>query len=300
MKRVQRRPYLTPLPDRVVIEHWQQQIDDRTAPLGDRLPGWDPGTDIHIRAEVFVNVDGIYQDCRLENDTVLRLVLLWESSGTKLRGSGATVDFTYKAASERMTLTALIDGKLLADTLTLFVKLLFINPGTTQHQLMPKLSGSILLETPPLKIQLEDDGARFPIEVIDFTTTDFPHEAGWYLAWDPDDLEQPLLGDVRLYVNSRHPQIATGVSDTRVETAGIREAIRLDLAQTLIRGVLLNPSFLENPDRYAPGTIGAAVRAMIRLYFDGYTLESVQQLTQQPHEFSAYLQEKMKIFAYEQ
>jgi hypothetical protein len=300
MKRVQRRPYLTPLSDRVVIEHWEQQIDDRTAPLGDRLAGWDAGTDIHIRTEVFVNVEGIYQDCRLERDAVLRLVLLWESSGTKLRGSGGGVDFTYRAASGRTALTAQIDGKMLADTLTLFVKLLFISPGTTQHQLVPKLSGSILLETPPHKIQLEGDGARFPIEVIDFTTTSFPHRAGWYLAWDPDDLEQPLLGDVRLYVNSRHPQIATAVSDIRPETAGIREAVRLDLAQTLIRGVLLNPSFLENPDRYTPGTIGAAVRAMIRLYFDGYTLESVQQLTRHPHEFSALLQEKMKIFAYEQ
>lgn len=300
MKRVQRRPYLTPLSDRVVIEHWEQQIDDRTVPLEDRLPGWDAGTDLHISAKVFVNVEGIYQDCRLERDAVLRLFLLWESSGTKLRASGDVIDFTHKAPSGRTALTAHIDGKLLADTLTLFVKLLFISPGTTQHQLMPKLSGSILLETPPRKIQLEGDGSRFPIEVIDFTTTSFPHQAGWYLSWDPDDLGQQFLGDVRLYVNSRHPQIATAVSDIRPETAGIREAVRLDLAQTLIRGVVQNPTFLENPDRYPPGTIGAAVRAMIRLYFEGYTLESVQQLTRQPHEFSAYLQEKMKIFAYEQ
>jgi hypothetical protein len=299
MKRVQRRPYLTPLSERVMIERWEQQVDDRTAPLGDHLPGWDAGTDIHIRAEVFVNVAGIYQDCRLERDAVLRLVLLWESSGTKLRGSGGAVDFTNIAASGRTALTAQIAGKLLADTLTLFVKLLFISPGTTQHQLVPKLTGSILLETPPHRIQLEGDGARFPIEVIDFTTTSFPHQSGWYLAWDPDDLEQPLLGDVRLYVNSRHPQIATAVSDIRPETAAIREAVRLDLAQTLVRGVLQNPTFLENPDRYPPGTIGAAVRAMIRLYFEGYTIESVQQLTRQPHEFSAYMQEKMRIFTYE-
>jgi len=300
MKRVQRRPYLIPLSDRVAVEQWGQQIDNQITPLGDRLPGWDAGTDIRIRADVFVNVEGIYQDCRLERDAKLRLVLLWESSGTKLRGRGGAVDFTHKAPSGQTALTAHIDGKLLADTLTLFVKLLFISPGTTQHQLVPKLSGSILLETPPHKIQLEGDGARFPIEVIDFTTTDFPHQAGWYLYWDPDDLAQPLLGDVRLYVNSRHPQIATAVSNIRPETAGIREAVRLDLAQTLIRGVLLNPSFLENPDRYTPGTIGAAVRAMIRLYFDGYQLESVQKLTQSPHEFSAHLQEKMKIFTYEQ
>jgi hypothetical protein len=299
MKKVQRRPYLTPLRDRVVIDHWEQQLDDRTMPLGDRLPGWDAGSDIRVRADLFVNVEGIFQDCRLERDAVLRLVLIWESSGTKLRGNGEPVDFTFNVQSGRLALTAQIDGKLLADSLSVFVKLLFISPGTTQHQLMPKLRGSILLETLPHKVQLEGDGARFPIEVIDFTTTNFPQQAGWYLAWDPDDLAQPLLGDVRLYVNSRHPQIAAAVSDIRPEAAGIHEAVRLDLAQTLIRGVLHNPDFLENPDRYAPGTIGAAVRAMIRLYFDGYQLDSVRTLTQRPHEFSAFLQEKMKIFTYE-
>ncbi len=300
MKRVQRRPYLTPLHERIVIEQWGQQLDNQVVPLEERLPGWDAGTDIRIRANVFVNVEGIYQDCRLERDAKLRLVLLWESSGTKLRGSGGAVDFTHQGASGRTALNANIDGKLLADTLTLFVKLLFISPGSTQHQLLPKLSGSILLETPAYRIQLEGDGARFPIEVIDFTTTNFPHQAGWYLSWDPEDLEQPLLGDVRLYVNSRHPQIASAVSDFKPETAGIREAVRLDLAQTLIRGALSNQSFLETPDRFAPGTIGAAIRAMIRLYFEGYKLESLQTLARSPHDFSAYLQDKMKIFSYEQ
>jgi hypothetical protein len=79
MKKVQRRPYLTPLRDRVVIDHWEQQLDDRTMPLGDRLPGWDAGSDIRVRADLFVNVEGIFQDCRLERDAVLRLVLIWES-----------------------------------------------------------------------------------------------------------------------------------------------------------------------------------------------------------------------------
>ena len=299
MKRVQRRPYLTPQPDRILVEQWTQQVGEHFVPLQQRLPGWDAGADLHIRSEVFVNVEGIYQDCRLERDARLRLVLLWESTGTKLRGSGGTVDFTYTGASGTVPLKAHIDGKLLADKLSLFVKLLFIHPGSTQHRLVPHTPGSILLETPPYKVQLEGDGARFPIEVIDFTTTHFPHNAGWFLFWEPEDLDQPLLGDVRLYINSRHPQIASAISDLQPETEGIREAVRLDLAQTLIRGALSNEAFVQNPDRYAPGTIGAAVRAMIRLYFEGYQLESVRTLMRSPHSFSAHLQEKIKIFVHE-
>lgn len=299
MKRVQRRPYLTPQPDRILVEQWMQQIGEHIVPLHQRLPSWDAGTDIHIRSEVFVNVEGIYQDCRLERDARLRLVLLWQSSGTKLRGSGGKVDFSHTRSSGTVALKAHIDGKLLADKLSLFIKLLFIDPGSTQHRLVPHTPGSILLESPSYKVQIEGDGARFPIEVIDFSTTHFPHNAGWFLSWEPEDLDQPLLGDVRLYINSRHPQIASAISDLQPETEGIREAVRLDLAQTLIRGALANEAFVQNPDRYAPGTIGAAVRAMIRLYFEGYQLDSIRTLVHSPHLFSAYLQEKIKIFAHE-
>lgn len=299
MKRVQRRPYLTPRDDRITVEQWTQQVDGHLIQLEQRLPGWDPGSDIYVRSEVSVDVEGIYRDCRLEGNAELRLVLLWESPGTKLRGSGSKTDFSH--ATDRMTalLTAHIDGKLLADRLHLYVKLLFVNPGSTHHGLLPRVAGSILLDLPPYEVQLEGDGARFPIEIIDFRSASLPHNAGWFLSWEPDDLEQPLLRDVRLYINSQHSQIVSAIRDMRPEANNIREALRLDVAQTLVRGVLDNEDFSQNPDRYASGTIGAAVRAMVRLYFEGYQVDGMRTLLRSPHWFSAHLQDKIKIFGHE-
>lgn len=300
MKRIRQRPYLTPLPERLVIEQWIQIIGEHQVPLEQRLPGWDAGSNIHVRCDLTVDVKGIFQDCRLERDARLRLALVWDSPGTKLRGCGNVLGFSSETSPMSVSLSATIEGKLLADKLNLSVKLLFVSGGSTQHQLIPRMSGSILLDLAPFRVQLEGDGARFPIELIDFTATNFPAGAAWYLNWDADDLDQLLLGDVRLYVNSHNAKLASAVSNPQSEAEGIREAMRLDLAQTLIRGALENEAFIQNPDRYATGTIGAAVRAMIRLYFEGYELKSVREIARAPHKFSATLQEKMKIFDHDQ
>jgi hypothetical protein len=134
---------------------------------------------------------------------------------------------------------------------------------------------------------------------MDFAATTFPQNAGWYLDWTPEDLQQPMFGDVRLYINSRHQRVAEAVSNNSPEAADLKESVRLDLAQTLIRGALSNDEFVENPDSYSPGTTGAVVRSMIRLYFEGYSLAELRSIAQAPHEFSAMLQEKLKIFTHE-
>lgn len=297
MTRIQRRPYLVPQSSRMMLGTWMLNINEREVPLGISLPGWDPATEIRMAVNVDLDLDGIYQDCQLVDETFLRLSIIWESDGTKLRGSGSRVEFLHSASNLTVPLLAVINGKCLANAVSLTVTLTTAYVGTSA--LTPRYPGSILLESAAHRVQLEGSGARFPTEVIDFSTTAFPNNAGWMLLWDPEDLNQALLADVRLYINSRHPQLAMAVSEARSETAGIREAIRLDVAQTIIRGALMNEEFLVHPDRFATGTIGAAARAMIRLYFEGYTLAAVHSMLSSPHQFSAYLQDKLKVFHYE-
>jgi len=270
------------------------KIDEREVPLGTSLPGWDPASELQTAVNVDLDLDDIYQDCQLNDETFLRLSIVWASDGTKLRGSGSRVEFSHSASNVTVPLIAAVDGKCLANAISLTVILTTARAGV--GVLTPRYPGSILLESANYRVQLEGSGARFPTEVIDFSTTPFPHNAGWMLLWDPNDLNQALLGDVRLYINSRHPQLAAAVSESRSETAGIREAIRLDVAQTIIRGALTNEEFLEHADQFASGTIGASARAMIRLYFEGYTLAAVHSMLSSPHQFSAHLQDKLRVF----
>lgn len=299
MKRIQSRPYLTPQSDRLVVEGWEHQVGDQFLPLGERIPDWDPAAPINIHARVRLSIHDILNDCKLPPDVKFRMAVIWESSGTKIRGRGEKINIHGFSKLKEYVLSTVIDGKLLADTLSLTVSLLYIDPGSGNHPLMPRQPGSILLQSPIIKVQLEGDGVRFPTEVIDFSSTYYPQDAGWMLVWDPDSLEQSLFGDVRLYLNARHPKVVSAVTNMDEGSLGIREAVRLDLAQTLIRGALSNDDFIQNPDRYPKGSIGAAARAMISLYFAGYNIESIQSMLRRPHDFSAFLQDKLRVFSNE-
>lgn len=290
------RPYLMPQADRLAVEAWLHYDGDEGEPLGYSLPNWDAGSDIQVGAEVMLDVSGIYADCRLAPDASLRLVLLWQSAGTKLRGCSSSLDVSHQVADGVYRLRGHVASTSLAEKVSFAVKLLFIAPGSTRHRLIPKWRGSVLWESAEHTVQLEGEGPRFPTEVIDFSTTSFPQDAGWYLDWDPHELDQSLLGTARLYINSQHQQIAVAVTNPQPDTAGVREAIRLDITQTLIRGVLANADFVSNPDQYARDTVGAWARATIRTYFTGYSFAQLRAMLEEPHTFSAYLQDKLRIF----
>ena len=55
-------------------------------------------------------------------------------------------------------------------------------------------------------IILEGSASTFPTEAFDFASAGLPQDAAWKLQFEPDSLDEPYLGAVRLLVNSHHPQ----------------------------------------------------------------------------------------------
>lgn len=295
MSIIQRLPYLTPSAEHIDIGDWYLLNDEHVVLLGDLLPDWDPALNIRAAVEVKLDLDGLYQVCRLGEDAVLRLAAIWESPGTVLKGRGGFADLQLHQTSEQVQLTVEVEGINLARKLNLTVNLVLLYPGVEIQPLAPKIIGSILVQ----KIQsvlLEGEGARFPTEVIDFKDTHYPTDAGWALYWDPDNLDQTISGEVRLFINARHERIVRAVSKQLPEDYGIREAVRLDLARTLIYGALANSEFVEEPDSYKPGTVGAAVRNMLRLYFPETHFSQLSTNSQQPQSFDPKLQDRLRAF----
>lgn len=292
---IQRLPYLTPSAEHIDIEEWHLLKSEDVVPLTDLLPHWDPA--LNIRAIVNVNLDleGIYQDCRLDSDAVLRLAAIWESPGTVLKGRGEFVDLQIHRSPEQIQLSVDVEGVRLARRLDLSVNLVLLQSGAVIQPFAPKIIGSILAQKTQ-SVLLEGEGARFPTEVIDFTGTHYPSDAGWALYWDPDNLDWTISGEVRLYINARHERIVRAVSDNSPEDYGIRETVRFDLARALIYGALNSPEFVEAPDVYKPGTIGAAVRNMLRLYFPDTPFSQLKANSQQPQSFDPKLQDRLRAF----
>ena len=145
-------------------------------------------------------------------------------------------------------------------------------------------------------VRLEGEGARFPVEVIDFGPTPYATEAGWALYWDEEDLYQTILSGVRLYINARHEGIVHAVSHQHPESAGVWEAIRFDVARTLIYGALRNDEFVSNPAAFAPGSVGVAVRDLIARCFPDMTMQQCREHTKHRLVFETQLQAGLRLF----
>ncbi len=294
MTQIKRLPYLTPSPERISVGEWNLIRQDGIFSIGELLPDWDAAVNIEAVVSVALDVPGIYEDCRISRDAQLRIAALWESHGTVLRGRGDVVDLNLLQPVNKVDLRLFAQGINLAKRVDLIVSLVLVEANTAAP-LAPKLPGSLLFLKTKTVI-LEGEGARFPVEMINFADTHYPSDAGWVLFWDPDNLHQTVLGDIRLYVNSQHERIKRAVSENRPEDFDIREAIRLDVARTLIYGALNNTEFVENPDAFESLSVGAAVRNMLRLYFPQTSFTQLRDNSRQPQSFEPKLQEKLRAF----
>jgi hypothetical protein len=187
----------------VQLQRWILQVDGADQPLEDALPHWDPATAIRIAVIVAIDPAGVADDCRLVPSDHIRLALAWYSPGSGLRGCGAGVDLHSDSPAATIRLDVHVDGSLLADRLRLEPTLILATAGQSTERRAPHRPGSLLWRE-TRTILLEGQAARFPIELRDFTAHNWlPHRAAWYLDWDPEDLGQTVLGNVRLYVNTR-------------------------------------------------------------------------------------------------
>jgi len=177
-----------------------------------------------------------------------------------------------------------------------------LGAGTTPRPLTARLPGTVLWQD-TAAIALEGSAARFPMEVLDFHAARLPAaDAPWYLDWprDGERFEEPMLGALRLFLNSRHPAIGALVSgEMDAATAGaVTSMMRLEVARTMLVGALAEDNFVEGTAEYPDGSVGAALHTMIGLYWPDESPGSLRsQLRAAPQAFEAQLQERLRFLA---
>lgn len=298
MTRIRKPPYLTPSSERFTVGDWVLITDESSEPLTDLFPIWEPAVSIRAFVPIKADILGILEDCNLGLDAHLRLGAVWSSSGTVLRGRGDLIDLNLSDGVEEMKLGVQVEGIKLAKSIDVSLQLILTVPSSQSKPFAPKIPGSILWQSEPRRVLLEGEGARFPVEVMDFSQSysPYPDDAAWVLHWDPSDLHQTILGDVRLYFNTKHERVIRAVSNNKPEDFDLREAIRFDVARSLIYGALDNDEFVENPDGFEDGSVGSAVRNMLHLYFPNMTIPKIQLDSVQQQTFEPKLQAKLRAF----
>jgi len=296
MTQIRKLPYLIPSLENINIGSWQIYKDGNLCSLESTMPNWDPAVSIEAIINARINGLRVFEECGLSSDAVLSVSAIWSCEGTMLRGIGSKKIISFESSVKEYDLRVDIEGLLLSKWVELSVQLVLVKPSNIDKPFTAKYPGTILFKSSPFRVYLEGDGARFPIEVIDFENTQYPNDAGWALFWDPYNLHQTVLGDLRLYINSRHERVRCAVSENRPEDHDLRESIRYEIAKSLVQGALSNDDFVENPDQYEPNSIGAVVRNMLQNYFPQISLADLRDDIQHSQTFDPKIQGKLQLF----
>ena len=279
MNRASTPPYATPADGRITIvpRSWRITRGGETESLPDYVSGWDPTVDLQVSCELEVDVESLYSDCQLSDDARIAFCLAWTSTGTTLKGCGTVVP----ADDDHLVLTADISGNLLGGRLDVDARAVLVEPGADPGPLSPDRPWSILWSQ-RRSTQLEGSVGRFPVEWTDFSASSIFHaEAGWYLDWDPRDLDRPVLGSVRLYLNQMHERVRAAVEAPRPDEAQrvIRDTIRYDIGRVLLTGAFENEQFANPAHEYEEETLGSTLRSLLRALYGDVKLSYLRART---------------------
>jgi hypothetical protein len=275
MKTPKAVPYLLPPETAVAAQPW---CFTDGAEVGDRLDHWDPFVELDLARIVEVDLDGTRRACQLSEDAAFALVATWSSNRTRMTGDGTIVELGSLRGTVRTALTMIVPGSEAGGRLTLRTRLVLRYPGEEPSPISPRRIGAILWEE-ECNLAVEGGAARFPITAADFKAIAYcPDNAAWFLEWDPGDLEAPVLGGMRLLVNSGNESIPdmlrSGSSDPRA--AVLRSFVTFDVARSLIAGALRNDRFVDDPESFEDGTIGRMISELIALCWPGKPIPSMR------------------------
>jgi hypothetical protein len=138
------------------------------------------------------------------------------------------------------------------------------------------------------------------VTAVDFEGSGrLPVDAGWALEWNPEQLEGPVLGDIRLLVNSRDDvllsALRSGAADPKATV--VRSFILFDVARSLIDGALTNESFVSDPDRFEEGSVGRMLSELLAAAWPGVPVATLlSRRRDDPARLSAELQAHLRLF----
>jgi hypothetical protein len=149
-------------------------------------------------------------------------------------------------------------------------------------------------------VALEGGSSRFPVAAIDFSNSPrFPDQASWALEWNSEQLDAPVLGDLRLVVNSVDETLLnalrSGVADAK--SAVIRSFVMYDVARALVDRALENDRFVDNPEIFDEGSIGRMLFELLSTCWPGVPVKTLaSRKREDPARLEAELQAHLRVF----
>lgn len=264
------------------------------------VKSWDYDVSLSARRRLRINVAAIRRACHLPQEAVLRAGVVWHSPGSSLRGSGTPVDLAPGADVQEVEVECRVDARDVTQRLRLRTVLVLGSGIANPLPLGARIPGCILWDDQKI-LQVEGLAGRFPVEVLDFSNAGWlPAEsAGWFLDWSSESLDAPVLGGLRLLINSTHAKVMKAVQavEPDPEDCAIRSAMRYDVGRAIVVGALENPDFVDAEERYEDESVGLAAWRLVKVCFPDTDFEFLRNLClHRTFRLECMLQEKFGLF----
>lgn len=206
MKRTVAFPFLTLSDSAVDASPWEISLDgDQWEAAGTFLPDWDSSRDIHVRRTFRIDPTIAAADLALQPDelNLLAGIRVGTGQGRLPRLLVARHAGTLNHKHPAWRFSGVVDASVLSLVLDLTSQIVLARKPEVPAPLSPSSAGDRLWSD-VLRIQLEGEEPRFPIETADLGKMlggTMASDAPWYLHWSPRDWNRDFYGAVRLYLN---------------------------------------------------------------------------------------------------
>lgn len=282
----------------VQVDTWFRTLPEGASEaVGDHIADFDAGATLKLVRTVRVDCNKLRRKCDLAAGDRIAAVAQWFSARTELRGTGKVVQLAEEESEVEVSVE--IKPGTAGGTLVLRTHVILDTPSSSTRSPFAAARESTILWQDRVVVVLEGRGPRFPVEIRKF---DSPHlsEMGWMLDWRPGSPDAMFMGSVRLLLNERHKPVVEAAMAVKRDRSQriIVSAINVDVARSLIGGMLRNPEFAAPGVRYEKGTVGQVVGDLIASAFPGEYLDTVRtQLENEPETFAARLQSRFRLFS---
>lgn len=289
-------PFLRADPDSVRADPWT--LAETGAELDGRVEHWDPDLLLQLSRSLVIDVGLLRRSAASEGVEDLAVTAVWRSDRTRMRGPGMTVPLAGREGEVSLSLSLDVPGRLAGGSLTLET-LVVLAGEAGGGPIAARRPGSVLWSD-RVAVELEGGAARFPVSVLDFAALPgVADDAAWVLEWYPGELAQPVLGSMRLLVNSANTEVVRAVSGGLEEAdREIVSMIRFDVARSLVHGALGDEDFLGGGREFEPDSVGRMLSQLLEHHWPGVAPAVLAgRLACTPHRLEAELQAAMGLMA---
>ncbi len=239
-------------------------------PAGDFLPDWDAASAIRFRRAVRLDPLVAADDLGVMADN-LRLSLgvrVGTGPGRLPRLILSRSRRELKAATWRDELDIEITGERLSLVLDLHTQIVLADPLKDCTPLSPqRIADRLWSDT--LRMRLEGEEPRFPIEITDMRTLLGNAAAAstpWYLHWSPIDWNRDFHGAARLYLNKDHIDLIERIEQHDGPTL---QFLLADVMSQICERLLIDPEAEDIMVGAESGSLGAQATAWLHSLWPG-------------------------------